>query len=186
MIPAEFATLSVPTNPVNEPSLEKGIYLCLLHAKRIPPHIGIIINGNYHSLTIKGTEPNVPLKALLKTISQKKIETIFLKIKPHPVFSVEHLNAMFLEILKPYTSIKNNELTCLSPLKEFFYEFYAVPKSDKDIIFTFINRLHNNNFILEANSLNLTLESGQVQIPVYSQEELNNKIKSIRDEYYND
>lgn len=186
MIPAEFASLSIPTFPANERSLEKGIYLCLLHAKRIPPHIGIIIDGNYHSLTIKGTEPNVPLKALLKTIAQKKIETIFLKIKAHPVFSTQHLNAMFIEILKTYTSIKNNELTCLSPLKEFFLEFYAVPKNDKDIIFTFINRLHSNTFILEANSLNLALENDRVEIPVYSQEELNQKIKSIRDEYYND
>lgn len=186
MIPVEFSTLTIPTKPFQEAEIEKGIYLCLLHAKRLPPHIGIIINGKYHSLTIKGTEPNVQVKALLKTISQKKIETIFLKIVPHPVYSIDHLNSVFLEILKPYTSIKNTELTCLSPIKEFFLEFYAVKSNDKDIIFTFLNRLNNNSFILEANSLNLSLENNEVKVPVYSQEQLNDKIKSIRDEYYND
>lgn len=186
MIPVEFATLNIPTKPIQETEIEKGIYLCLLHAKRIPPHIGVIISGKYHSLTIKGAEPNVQLKALLKTIAQKKIETIFLKIAPHPVYSLDHLNSVFLEILKPYTQIKNNELTCLSPIKEFFLEFYALRSNEKDIIFTFLNQLNNNSFILEANSLNLALENNQVKIPVYSQDELNEKIKSIRDEFYND
>ena len=186
MTSVEFASLKIKSKPFQETEIEKGIYLCLLHAKRVPPHIGIIINGNYHSLTIKGIEPNVQLKALLKTIAHKKIETVFLKIALHPVYSIDHLNAMFVEILKPYTSIKNTELTCLSPIKEFFLEFYALNSSDKDIIFTFLNHLNNNSFILEANSLNLTLENNEVKIPVYSQEQLNEKIKSIRDEYYKD
>lgn len=182
---AEFGTLTISTQPFNESLLSKGIFICILHTKRIPPHIGLIINGYYHSLTIKGIEPNVSLKALIKTIQQKKIETYFLKITPHPVYSIEHLNDVFIEILKTHPNITGNEATCLSPLKTFFNEYYALNSKPSDIIYSFLNRLNNNNFILEAYSLNLTSEKNTVEIPVYSQEELDSKIKDIRSEYYN-
>ena len=180
------ASLTIPTKPFDESILNKGIFLCLLHVKRVPPHIGIVIDGLFHSLTIKGSEPNVAIKALLKTISQKKIETIFLKITGHPVYSLDHLSDMFLEILKKYPAIKANELTCLSPIKDFFNEYYALNSSASDIIYSFLERLTNNNFILESYSVNLTLSHNKVEIPIYSQTELNDKIKTIRAEYYND
>jgi len=183
---SEIGTLSIPLNTLDESALSKGIYICILHAKRIPPHIGIIINGFYHSLTIKGAEPNVELKPLLKTIQQKKIASYFLKIVPHPVYSISYLNDVFLEILKEYPNITSNSSTCLTPLKLFFNEYYALNSSANDIIYSFLSRLNNNNFILEAYSLNLTSENNMVEIPVYSQDELNSKIKDIRSEYYND
>lgn len=179
------ASLTITTKPFNESTLNKGIYLCLIHAKRIPPHIGIIFDGLFHSLTIKGSEPNMKTEALLKTISQKKIETIFFKIASHPVYSLDYLNAVFLEILKKYPVIKSMEVTCLSPIKAFFNEYYALNSSENDIIFSFIERLNNNSFILEAYSVNLSLESDCVEIPTYTQTELDEQIKAIRDEYYN-
>lgn len=185
MTEIKFATITVPTKPFSEFNLNKGIYICLLHAKRVPPHIGIIINGNYHSLTIKGAEPNVVLKVLVKTIELKKIESVFFKIETHPVFSTDYLNAVFLEILKKHPHIISNEVTCLTPLKAFFNEFYAIESLESDIIYTFLKQLLNNNFILEAYSLNLDLQNNKIDIPVYSQNEINEKIKTIRSEYYN-
>jgi hypothetical protein len=181
-----FASLKLTTATFDELKLNKGIFVCLLHAKRIPPHIGIIINSQFHSLTIKGAEPNVSVKALLKTISQRQIETIILKVVSHPVYSLDHLDAIFLEILKKYPVIKSNEVTCLSPIKEFFNEYYALGSYQEEIIFSFLNKLNNNSFILEAYSLNLTIGNNSVEIPLYSQSELSDKIKTIREEYYND
>lgn len=110
---------------LNEPSvLSKGTWLVLLHASRIPPHIGLMINGNYNSLTIKERELNVKLEALLKIISQKKIETLFVKIIKHQVFSEEFQLLTFQEQPKQFTVVKENEATCLSPIKLFFEEFY--------------------------------------------------------------
>ena len=185
MSASQFATLTVPVKPFDELNLNKGLFICLLHAKRTPPHIGIIINGLFHSLTIKGAEPGVELKALLKTISQKKIESIFFKVVPHPVYSLDHLNAIFLELLKKYPVIKSKEVTCLSPVKDFFNEYYAFNSLAEDIIYAFLNGLNNNNFILEAYSLNLTLVNNTIEVPIYTQSELNTQIETIRGEFYN-
>lgn len=183
---SETAFLTIPVKPFDESALSKGLFICLLHTKRVPPHIGIVVNGLFHSLTIKGAEPDINIKALLKTIALRKIETVFLKTTSHPVYSLDHLNAVFLEILKKYPVIKGNTLTCLSPVKEFFNEYYALNSGPEDIIYSFLDHMNKNSFILEAYSLNLTLGNNAIEIPIYSQEELTNKIKDIRTEYYGD
>jgi hypothetical protein len=183
MTRTEFASIAVNPGELTDSTLTKGLFICLLHVKRVPPHIGVIIDGKYHSLTIKGIEPNVSISALLRTIQQQKIESAFLKISPHPVFSNDHMNSMFLETLKKYPQIRSNEATCLSPLKDFFNEFYAINTSKNDMIFDLLKRMVANNFILQAYSLNLSLENNTLGIPVYSQEELNEKINAIRKNY---
>ena len=62
-------------------AVKKGIYLVLLHANRVPPHIGMMIDNEYHSLTIKGQELSISGNALLKNIGLRKIPTVFIKIK---------------------------------------------------------------------------------------------------------
>ena len=61
------------SNEFNANELSKNSWLVILHASRTPPHIGLMIDGNYNSLTIKGHELNVNLTVLLKTIQQKKL-----------------------------------------------------------------------------------------------------------------
>jgi len=183
MTKTEFESIAVNSGVITDTTLLKGLFICILHVKRVPPHIGIIIDGSYHSLTIKGTEPNISTTALLRTIQQQKIESAFLKITPHPVFSNDHMNSIFLETLKKYPQIRANEVTCLSPLKDFFNEFYAINSPSSDMIYDFLKRMTLNNFILEAYSLNLSLENDKMSIPVYSQEELNDKINAIRKVY---
>jgi hypothetical protein len=176
----EFASIHVNPSNFTESILNKGLFICLLHVQHVPPHIGVIVDGNYHSLTIKGTEPNVTAAALLKLIQQKKIEAVFLRITNHPVFSTDHMNAMFLEILKKYPRIGSNEVTCLSPVKDFFNEFYAINSEEKDMIYDLLKRMEANNFILQAYSLNLSLENETLSIPVYTREELSKKINESR------
>ena len=40
----------------NESALNTGCYLCIWHANKIPPHIGILIDGSYFSLKVKGKD----------------------------------------------------------------------------------------------------------------------------------
>ena len=66
-------TLTV-SDVFNQELILKDTWLVILHASRTPPHIGLLVNGNYNSLTIKGHELNIDLKILLKTIQHKKIK----------------------------------------------------------------------------------------------------------------
>ena len=77
MTTTSFKKLNLTVHLFNEKELLQGVWICLIHAKRTPPHIGICINGQYHSLNIKGIELNVPIQNILKSIQIKKIECFF-------------------------------------------------------------------------------------------------------------
>lgn len=167
---------------LSEPSvLNKGGWLVILHASRIPPHVGLMIDGNYNSLTIKERELNVSSLALLKTISQKKIEALFLKLVKHPVFSTDHQLHIFQEQLNQFSAVKPNEATCLSPLKLFFEEFYAIKNVKDRLFYDFVDELYGNDYISEAIGMNLPETENKIfQLPHYTNEELHERIAKER------
>lgn len=166
--------------------LTKGTWLVVLHASRIPPHVGLMIGGNYNSLTIKERELNVSSEALLKTISQKKIEALFLKIVKHPVFSSDYQLSTFQEQLNLFTAVKQNEATCLSPLKLFFEEFYAIRNNKEQLIYDFADELFQNDYISQAIGINIKKrkEDNIFTLPHYTNEELQARIKNERESYF--
>jgi hypothetical protein len=154
--------------------LSQHSWLVVLHASRKPPHIGMLINGTYHSLTIKGQETNVSLPVLLKTIQQKKIETVFVKLKKHPVFSYDYQNEIFQWQIKQFKKVNPNEASCLSPVKLFLSEFYAVNRIENELLFELIERLLQNDYIDDALALNVNkfVKGQPFYFPIYTYIEL--------------
>ncbi len=178
--------ITLPTKSFDAKKLKKQLWVVLLHANRIPPHVGLIINGSYNSLTIKGHELDIDVDVLLKTISQKKIESTFIKLVHHPVFSYDYQLQIFKEYIKQFIQVKAFEASCLSPIKLFFQEFYALQVNNSELLFEFIERLHKNNYLEAAQSLNFNLPLNCIELPVYSTQQLNTIIEKERLPYYND
>ncbi|MGZ8538822.1 MAG: hypothetical protein ACXWV9_11190 [Flavisolibacter sp.] len=158
----------------------------ILNASRTPPHIGLMIDGNYNSLTIKGHELNIHSSVLLKTIQQKKIESLFIKLKHHPVFSSEFQKEICQHYIKQFIQVKANEASCLSPIKLFLQEFYAISESKNELLFELVERLKQNQYISLTFGLNVDqkLEQHEFSLPMYSNEELQTIIKAERVNYY--
>jgi len=170
----------------NEDVLLKNTWLVILHASRTPPHIGILIDGNYNSLTIKGHELDININILLKTIHQKKIESLFIQLKKHPVFSNDYQKEICQYYIKQFTQVKVNEASCLSPIKLFLQEFYAICENKQELLFELIERLKQNQYIELTYGLNIDdkLKEGEFSLPIYSNEQLQEIIKSERANYY--
>ncbi|MEO6302508.1 MAG: hypothetical protein ABIP51_04990 [Bacteroidia bacterium] len=182
----ETINIKVETVDLRETVLNKDLWLVALYANRIPPHIGLMINGNYNSLTIKGHELNVSHEALLKTISQKKIESVFIKLKKNPVFSFDHQLEMLQEMISKFGPVRQYEVTCLSPIKLFFEQFYAVHNIDEELYFDLMKRMNENEYFEFAGSFNFDLHNGFVELPFYTIDQLNETIKTQRLPYYKD
>lgn len=178
-------TLSV-SDSFKEESLSKNTWLVILHASRTPPHIGILIDGNYNSLTIKGHELDINITVLLKTIQQKKIESLFIKLKKHPVFSADYQKEICQYYIKQFTQVKVNEASCLSPIKLFLQEFYAICENKQELLFELIERLKQNQYIDLTYGLNIAekIEDKEFSLPMYSNEQLQEIIKIERANYY--
>jgi hypothetical protein len=180
-------TLSV-TDSFKEEIILKNTWIVILHASRTPPHVGVLIDGNYSSLTIKGHELDIKSAILLKTIQQKKIETLFIQLKKHPVFSTNYQNEIYQYYIKQFTQVKANEASCLSPVKLFLQEFYAITENKKELLFELMEHLKQNQYIDMVHGLNVNdkLEDGEFSLPMYTNEQLQEVINRERSIYYKD
>jgi len=159
--------------------LKKGVYLVLLNANHVPPHIGLLIDSVYHSLTIKGQELNINGNVLLKNISLRKIAAVFIKLKKHPVFSNQFINETFIEQVKLFDKVNDHTNTCMSPIRLFFEEFYAIPKENVKLIFDLLSGLKENDFIDTTYGANLgELKENIFYLHTYNEIELKKRIKS--------
>ncbi len=170
---------------LNLQELSKHTWIVILHASRIPPHVGILIDGNYNSLTIKGRELNVRLEVLLKTIQQKKIEALFIQLEKHPVFSTHYQLEVFQHHLQQFTQV-NYEATCLSPVKLYLQEFYVIPLQESELLFELVERLKQNQYIHKTIGLNIEvkLKGEEFELPIYSPEQLRTVIQTERANFY--
>src|SRR5580693_8058601 len=68
------------TKPALEASLQHGTYIVLLNVRDVPPHLLLLTNGEFFSLSIKGPKLHLPLEVQLKFIKSKSIPSVFVKL----------------------------------------------------------------------------------------------------------
>ncbi len=166
-----------------EKKLQKGIYIVVIHATRIPPHIGLVIDGKYYSLSIKGQDIHVPVFTLLKNSTIRKIPTLFIKIKSHPTFSAVYLSEHFVANVQKYERVDVGVATCLSPIKLFFEEVYSVSMKEVNYLFELLPKLEREGLIENSSSMNIDEEG--YRLPVYTLKEINTGINQVRIEFKN-
>jgi hypothetical protein len=164
-----------------ESELLKGIHIAILHATKIPPHIGMIMDKKYHSLSIKGQDINTDVAVLIKNSSIRKIPTVFIKIKDHPTFSNIYLREHFITNIQQFNRVDIGVATCLSPIKLFFEDVYNLSMTDINYLFELIPLLESDGLIESVSALNL--DQNSYEFPVYTNKEINDGISSVRKQY---
>ncbi len=172
---------SIHFHPFNENELLNGIYIVVLHATRVPPHIGLIIHKEYHSLTIKGHDIHIPIKALIKNVSQRKIPSLFIKIKSHTTFSNAYMQEHFILNVQQFLRVDKNIATCLSPIKLFFEEVYGVPMTSVNFLFDLLPSLQARELVEHA--VSLFIDEITYTLPIYSAKKLDEEIEKVRKEF---
>ena len=164
-----------------EIDLSKGLYIAVIHATRIPPHIGMIADKMYHSLSIKGQDINTSTKALIKNSNIRKIPSLFIKIKSHPTFSDIYLREHFITNVQQFERVDIGVATCLSPIKLFFEEVYNLQMKDVNYLYELLPVLESEGLIESISSLHL--DEKNYQLPVYANKEINAGIDLVRKEF---
>jgi hypothetical protein len=165
---------------LKEENLRKGAYISVIHASRIPPHIGMIFNNKYHSLSIKGQEVNQSVDTLIKNSKIRKIPSLFIKIKKHPSFSNEYLNEHFISDVSQFNRVESGKTTCLSPVKCFFEEAYGLSLKEVNYIFELLPELEKHDLI-EA-TYSLFVDNKEFELPLYTFDEINKEIEAANNE----
>ncbi|MBL7892682.1 MAG: hypothetical protein JNL63_08630 [Bacteroidia bacterium] len=141
--------------PATEALLLNDVYLVVLYATRIPPHLAISVNGKLFTLTVKGATVDGELKALLKLIRQRNIDSIFIKLSVPAVFTLDQLRDEIKKYTLAYPRVDVGIATCLSPIKDFCSEVYEAEMQRVNYVFDLLPKLYERNVIASCYQLNL-------------------------------
>ena len=161
--------------------LQKGLWIVIINAARIPPHIGLLFNGSYSSLNIKGVEKDIDIAVLLRTIEMQSIKAVFVKVSNHPVFSIGFLHEHFLHEVEKYEKV-SAENTCFKPVRTFFQENYVLWNNEMEFLYQLFPALYSNGMIDYAMGLNIdeVLKDDAFVLKAYSSKEIEDKLNEIK------
>ncbi|MBI4947865.1 MAG: hypothetical protein HY840_15855 [Bacteroidetes bacterium] len=163
--------------PATEAVLMNDVYLILLYANRIPPHLLISVNGKIFTLSVKGANVDGELPALLSLIRRKNIETIFIQLHVPAFFRTEQLREEIRNCTLAYPRADIGVASCLAPIKDFCHSVYDTDSKDVNLIFDLLPKLQEKNAMRNCYHMNLHLTSNTFEIKRY---EVNDVYEAIR------
>ena len=141
--------------PASDPVLMNDVFLVLLYAARVPPHLLISINGKIFTLSVKGATVDGELPALLTLIRKKNIETLFIKLSLPPLFTMDQLKEEIRTCTLAYPRADIGIATCLTPIKDFCHTIYDTETKNVNLIFDLLPKLQERNAMKDCYQLNL-------------------------------
>lgn len=162
--------------------LQEGVYLVLLDALAVPPHLLLIVSGKVFSISTLGPALDQDFEKYDRLIHKKKIPTIFIKLSLPVVFTQEMLLDKIRSITQSYPRVDIGIATCLSPIKDFCGEVYQVEKKPVKLVFDLLDGLKKQNAIESYHHLFLDqeLHNGNIFLNRYSVFEVNEAIHSAK------
>lgn len=150
-------------------NLISGTYIVVIHANKIPPHLGVLTEGKFYSLKANGKDFGVHITILGAILDRKQIATLF--------FKVSNDKLIIKEVIRVFEAAGNEiseNQTCLTPLQQIFSSDYPC-----STIAALLRRLEELNKIEQVFGLHLPDEFGG--IPYYDVTRIQDRIKFLKD-----
>ena len=166
--------------PADDTLLKNDVYLVLLYATRVPPHLLISVNGKIFTLSLKGATVDGELAALLQLIRKKRIETIFIRLALPPLFTIEQLKEEIRTCTLAYPRVDIGIATCLSPIKDFCHTIYDTETKNVNLIFDLLPKLQERNAMKDCYQMNLEnyLKGDTFSLNIYQVNDVHEAIRN--------
>lgn len=165
------------TGTVCEEKLQKGVFIFIYRASKVPPHIGVVVNGLLYDITAVGPNINLPVADFYRTALKRKTEVLFVALK-HAKFSM--LNELISAMVEQYYKV-TLATSCLVPVKEFIYEAYGLNVDQANFIFELLPVLYQNHLITDVWELNLSnkIKDKIFEMTKYTKEDVENCVAAL-------
>lgn len=154
---------------------EDKIYLMVLNVMKVPPHIALVYQGRYYDLTIKGANAGMDFKHILTKINRKKIPTLIFETTVGNSFSA---NAILQNAFLNADKIDAGNVTCLSPVKEFYGKMLSAC-SEAKTIFELVEFLRKRQSVGGAYTLHAEVDNHIFKWKKYSAAELKESLHNF-------
>lgn len=148
-----------------QPLTEKNCVLWILHANKVPPHIGISVDAHYFSLKANGRDFDLPITYVIELIHKKQIETVCIELFKE--LTIEDAKRAFTN----YSETIPNQITCLDPIKDLLECRSANQLSD------LLSILKEKNQIAETSGFYVPLEFDRIKS--YSVQQIHDRLSAL-------
>lgn len=164
--------------PLEEKQLDDGVYLLILNARTVPPHLLLTVSGKVYGISTKGPSFDQSVDVYLNYVKKKNIESVFVKLKLPAIYTDDQMLDSVRSIVKAYPRVDIGAATCLSPIKDFMNQIYSTEVHDVHLIFDLLPKLKSQNIIEGYFQLNLddAMAKGELLMKKYSVFEVNEAI----------
>jgi hypothetical protein len=179
----DFKILNIES--LKEKQLYHGVYLIILNARTVPPHLSLTVSGKVYGINTKGPTFDKDVNIYLNYIRKYSIESIFVELKLPLIYTNQEMLRAVREVIKAYPRVDIGEATCLSPIKQFMNAAYKTEIHDVHLLFDLLPKLQKQDIIEGYYQLNLNdaMNKGELLMKRYSVFEVNEAIhKSILNE----
>jgi len=142
-----------------------SVYLWVLHADKVPPHIGVSSEGSYFSLKSNGKDQNLPISSVRSIVERKGIKTLLFKLDCN--VSAKDIEEQF----SLYTKTITNQVTCLNPLRN------ILNFSDARILKDLLAELNNEQLIQSVVGINI--DDSFKGIQDYKIEDIHHRLRKL-------
>ena len=168
---AEHLRIIENITPLLAKNLNRGTFLCLFGTDKIPPHLGLVVDGKYYSTSAKGSRVGENAELILRRVNQSTIPTLFIKLDIAE--DIQKLATAF----KNYPKLKENQ-TCFLPIKDYINSI-GEDVTSANFVFELIPILHNRKLI--SDSFSLYMNDSSFELKVYSKEDIVNRIVKLQE-----
>lgn len=164
--------------PLADKQLNDGVYLLILNARTVPPHLLLTVSGKVYGISTKGPSFDQSVDVYLNYVKKKNIESVFVKLKLPAIYTDDQMLDSVRSIVKAYPRVDIGAATCLSPIKDFMNEIYSTEVHDVHLIFDLLPKLKSQNIIEGYFQMNLddAMAKGELLMKRYSVFEVNEAI----------
>lgn len=158
-----------PTKIDSLESLGDGMYVVVLHADKIPPHIGVIYQSEFYSLKVHTIDYKLPITYLNEVIHRRNIATLCYEVCVDEYI----MNNRITEVFSNYSNGLCRNQTCLAPLNELFDV-----EENCDVVMDLLNYLAKKELVRML--FGLHLPENYQGIPFYTLDQVYSRISQLK------
>lgn len=161
--------------------LLSGVWLMLHGADQIPPHIVLVVFGEYFSLSVTGLKTREHVSGLIRNIEVKKQKVLCVKVKLTGV--PEKMQEQASEIFKTYREPEEGKATCLHPIRDFFAARIGEDVSTCQYVFELYSGLKSANRTGKSVHYNMDIlldEKKGFALNTYNRNDIDSCINAIK------
>lgn len=173
-------SFSIPiTHHISDIKINEGIYILLHRASKIPPHIGLIVNGKLFEISTSGPGYNLSGEVVLQTAQKRGVEVVLVELKS-PNHKIEDLEQLITKLVKHYDKV-TKDVSCLNPIQDFIEQIYKIDLKSVNFIFELLPILYFEKLVKSSYQVNLThqLIDNNFLLKIYTKNDVEHCITAV-------